>query len=67
MLGMPIDGASNAFCDNKFVVMNSTIPSLTLKGKHNSVAYHWVREAVAVGVLQIAKLKHLRKSSRSTY
>ena len=32
-----------------------TIPKLTLKKKHNSIAYHRVREAVAAGVMWIAK------------
>jgi hypothetical protein len=56
MLGIPIDGPVNAFCDNKSVVTNSMIPTSTLKKKHNSIAYHRVREAVAAGVLQIAKV-----------
>jgi hypothetical protein len=56
MLGVPIDRPANVFCDNKLVVINSTIPTLTLKKKHNSIAYHRVREAVAAGVLRIAKV-----------
>jgi hypothetical protein len=39
-----------------FVVTNATIPTLTLKKKHNSIAYHRVREAVAAGVLCVAKV-----------
>jgi hypothetical protein len=57
MLGVPIDGPSNVFCDNKSVVTNSTIPTSTLKKKYNSIAYHRVREAVAAGILQIAKVQ----------
>jgi hypothetical protein len=56
MLGIPIDGPVNAFCDSKSVVTNSTIPTSTLKKKHNSIVYHHVREAVAGGILQIAKV-----------
>jgi hypothetical protein len=56
MFGIPIDGASNVFCDNKSVVTNSTVPTSTLKKKHNSIAYHRVREAVAAGILRIAKV-----------
>lgn len=56
MLGVPIDGPANVFCDNKSVVTNSTVPTSTLKKKHNSIAYHRVREAVAAGILQIAKV-----------
>jgi hypothetical protein len=56
MMGIPIDGPANTFCDNKSVVMNSTIPTSTLKKKHNSIAYHRVREVVAVGILRITKV-----------
>jgi hypothetical protein len=56
MFGIPIDGPSNVFCDNKSVVTNSTVPTSTLKKKHNSIAYHRVREAVAAGTLRIAKV-----------
>lgn len=54
MFGVPIDGPANVFCDNKSVVTNSTIPESTLKRKHNAIAYHRVREAVAAGVIRIA-------------
>jgi hypothetical protein len=57
MLGVPIDGPANVFCDNKSVVTNATTPTSTLKKKHNSIAYHQVREAVAAGILQIAKVQ----------
>lgn len=56
MFGIPIDGPTNVFCDNKSVVTNSTVPTSTLKKKHNSIAYHRVREAVASGVLRVAKV-----------
>jgi hypothetical protein len=56
MMGIPIDGSTNAFCDNKSVVTNSIVPTSTLKKKHNSIAYHRVREAVAAGILRIAKV-----------
>jgi hypothetical protein len=56
MFGVPLDGPSNVFCDNNSVVINATIPTSTLKKKHNSIAYHRVREAVAAKILQIAKV-----------
>jgi hypothetical protein len=42
MFGVPIDSPANVFCDNKSMVTNSTIPTSTLKNKHNSIAYHKV-------------------------
>ncbi len=56
MFGIPINGPTNVFGDNKSVIINATMPVSTLKRKHNSIAYHRVREAVASGVLQIAKV-----------
>jgi hypothetical protein len=56
IFGVPIDGPANVFCDNKSIVTNSTIPTSTLKKKHNSITYHHVREAVAGGILRIAKV-----------
>ncbi len=55
MMGIPIEGPADVFCDNESVVTNSTIPESTLKRKHNSIAYHKVREAVAAGIIRIAK------------
>jgi hypothetical protein len=47
MMGVPIGGPTNGFCDNKSVVTNSVIPQSTLSKNHNSIAYHKVRESVA--------------------
>lgn len=58
MFGIPIDGATNVYCDNQGVVTNTTKPESTLKKKHNSIAYHRVREAAAAGTIRIAKEAH---------
>jgi hypothetical protein len=55
MLGVPIDGPTNVFCDNEAVYKNTAIPESTLKKKHHSIAYHRCREAVAAGTIRIAK------------
>ncbi len=55
MFGVPLTGSANMFCDNNGVVTNCTIPESTLKKKHNAIAYHKVREAVARGTIRIAK------------
>jgi hypothetical protein len=44
----------NVFCDNDAVVKNTSMPELTLKKKHNAIAYHCVREACASGMIRIA-------------
>jgi hypothetical protein len=43
------------YCDSGSVVVNCTKPESTLKKKHNSIAYHKVRESVAQGTIRIAK------------
>lgn len=55
MFGIPIEGPANVFCDNEAVYKNSSIAASTLKKKHNSIAYHKVRECVACGVLIVYK------------
>lgn len=57
MMGVPILGETNCFCDNQSVVTNSIVPQSTLAKKHNSVAYHKVRESVAMGAVRIAHEK----------
>ncbi len=51
---MPIDGPTFVYCDNMSVVHNTTAPESMLKKKSNSIAYHAVREAVAMGEILIA-------------
>jgi hypothetical protein len=54
MMGVPLDGETNVFCDNESVFKNSTVPESTLKKKHNAIAYHRTREAQAAGIIRIA-------------
>mmetsp|Transcript_11237 Transcript_11237/g.16168 ORF Transcript_11237/g.16168 Transcript_11237/m.16168 type:complete len:1367 (+) Transcript_11237:2028-6128(+) len=54
MMGIPISGVTNTFCDNGSVVTNVSDPTSTLTKKHNAIAYHKVRETVAAGVQRIA-------------
>jgi hypothetical protein len=54
MMGVPIDGPTYMYCDNMSVVNNTTSPESMLKKKSNSIAYHAVREAVAMGEILIA-------------
>ena len=48
MFGVPINGPSRIFCDNKSKVINASHPESALEKKHCSIAYHRVREAVVV-------------------
>ena len=55
MLGVPIDGPDNVYCDNEAVYKNTSTPESVLKKKHHSISYHGCREAVAAGTMRIAK------------
>jgi hypothetical protein len=55
MMGVDIDGPCNVFCDNNAVVQNSTNPESMLKKKHAAINYHRTREAIAAGVIRVAK------------
>lgn len=52
--GIPVAGPTNIFCDNEAVCKNSSNPESVLKKKHNAIAYHRVREAVAAETIRVA-------------
>jgi hypothetical protein len=54
MLGVPIEEATHLKMDNMSVVVNTSAPESTLKKKSNAIAYHYVRECVAAGIIQIS-------------
>ncbi|MGH3053464.1 MAG: reverse transcriptase domain-containing protein, partial [Gaiellaceae bacterium] len=55
MMGVPVPGPANGFCDNQSVVINSTWPDSSLKKRHNAISYHKVRECIAAKVIRLAK------------
>jgi hypothetical protein len=54
MLGVPLDGPADLFCDNMGVILSSTIASSVLKKKHNAVAFHKVRETIASDAMRVS-------------
>ena len=57
MLGIPLrDNATVLFGDNQGVIMNTSLPSSSLKKRHNAISYHFVREAVAANILRLVYL-----------
>jgi hypothetical protein len=56
MLGVPVDGPSWLFGDNKSVVNSSTLPHSTLSKRWNALSYHRCREAVAAGIVRFEYL-----------
>jgi hypothetical protein len=56
MMGVPVDKPSYVYGDNMSVVTNVSRPESTLKKKSNSICYHAVREAVAMGEALVAHI-----------
>ena len=51
-LGVPVQGKSYMFGDNKSVVQSATVPHSLLNKRHTALSYHRVREAVAAGIVE---------------
>jgi hypothetical protein len=56
-LGVDLEGPALMLGDNMSVVLNTSVPSSVLKKKHNAIAYHRVREAIAARVMRSAYVK----------
>ena len=50
-LGAPITSKSYMFGDNRSVATSATLPHSTLSKRHNILAFHWVREAIAAKII----------------
>ena len=57
MMGIPLSGPAYVYGDNMSVIHNTTTPESTLKKKHSSIAYHFVREGVARGEWRVTFIK----------
>jgi Reverse transcriptase (RNA-dependent DNA polymerase) len=57
MMGIPIIGPTSLLCDNQSVVVSSTRPESTLSKKHNSIAYHRVRESHASDTVRMGHVE----------
>ena len=54
MFGVPVVNSTKILYDNASIVNNYFILSSTLNKKNISIAYHFVRWHVAVGVIKVA-------------
>jgi Reverse transcriptase (RNA-dependent DNA polymerase) len=57
MMGIPVPMPADVYCDNQSVIYNTSVPASMLSKKHNAIAYHRVREAVAMRMIVIAKVE----------
>jgi hypothetical protein len=57
-LGVALDGSALMLRDDMSVVLNTAVPSSVLKKKkHNAIAYHPVRDAIAARIMRLAYIK----------
>jgi hypothetical protein len=57
LLGVSLYGAALMLGDNMSVFLNTTVSSSVLKKKHNAIAYHQVREAIAARIMKFSYIK----------
>jgi hypothetical protein len=55
-LGVEIHGATHLFGDNGSVVTSSSVPESPLRKRHQALAYHFTREAIASGAVDFRHL-----------
>jgi hypothetical protein len=56
-LRVALDGPALMLEDNISVVSNITVPSSVLKKKHDAIAYHRVRAAIAARIMRFSYIK----------
>ena len=56
-LGVPIMSKSYMFGDSRSVVTSATLPNSALSKKHNILAFHRVREAIAATIIDFHRIK----------
>ena len=56
MFGIPFEGPTQVMCDNQGVVDNTSKIESKLNKKHNAIAYHAVRWAVAAATIIVGKI-----------
>ena len=57
MMGIPLEHCCFVYGDNKSVLYNTSLPDSTLKRKHHSIAYHYVREGCATDEWRTAYIR----------
>ena len=55
-MGVPIEKSTWVLGDNRSVVTSSTIPHSTLSKRHQALAYHRVRSAIAAGFIKFCHI-----------
>ena len=51
-----MEDEANIFVENNEVIINTSVPESTLKKKHHSIKYNYVKESIAAGIVLIFKV-----------
>ena len=51
-----MEDETKIFGDKNAVIINTSVPESTLKKKHHSINYNYVRESIAAGIVLIFKV-----------
>ena len=51
-----MEDETKIFGDNNAVIINTSVPESTLKKKHHSIVYNYVRESIPAGIVLIIKV-----------
>ena len=51
-----MEDETKIFGDNNAVIINTSVPESTLKKKHYSINYNYVRESISAGIILIFKV-----------
>ena len=51
-----MEDETKIFGDNNAVIIDNSVPESTLKKKHHSINYNYVRESIAAGIILIFKV-----------
>ena len=58
MFGIEVmEDKTKIFGDNNAFIINTSVPESTLKNKHHSINYNYVRESIAAGIVLIFKVE----------
>ena len=55
-LGVPVGGRTKLIGDNLGSLLSTTNPAALLKKKHSNVAFHYVRECNAAGIVEVLEI-----------
>jgi hypothetical protein len=55
MMGFALNGPVNMFGDNRFVILDTPIPSSQLKKKVHACAHHRVRDMITCQVIRLSR------------